>query len=40
MSWNGGLEVSWDEDKTRTTELPDPLAWAFKFIYEGVDDAA
>lgn len=40
VSWAGGLVVSWDEDKTRTTELPDLLAWAFKFIYEGVDDAA
>jgi hypothetical protein len=38
-SWSGELEVS-NGDTTRTSDMTDLLAWAYKFVYEGVDDAA
>jgi len=38
-AWTGEPQLSLG-DKTRTMEMPDLLAWAYKFVYEGVDDAA
>ncbi len=38
VSWSGGLQLSHD-DEIRTIELADLLAWAHRFVYEGIDSA-
>lgn len=39
VSWTGGLQLS-DEAGGRTIAMDDLLAWAHRFIYQGIDDAS
>jgi hypothetical protein len=38
VSWSGALQFS-DGDQIRPISMADLLAWAHRFIYEGIDDA-